>query len=51
MNKHSIQLSEEQRERLEQLLRAGQAPARQIMHAHVLLKADSGPKVSIAPHF
>lgn len=44
MNKHSIELSEEQRERLEHVIKAGQVPARQIMHAHVLLKADSGPK-------
>src|SRR2546426_12440538 len=41
MTKHSIALSEEQRRRLEQLVSKGVAPARQIKHAHILLKADS----------
>ena len=41
MNKHSIALSEDQRRRLEQLVSKGVAPARQIKHAHILLKADS----------
>ena len=41
MNKHSIALSEDQRRRLEQLVSKGVAPARQITHAHILLKADS----------
>jgi len=41
MKKHTIGLSEEQRRRLEQLVSKGVAPARQITHAHILLKADS----------
>src|SRR5712692_5227317 len=41
MNKKSIKLSEEQRGTLEQLISVGHAPARKIMHAHILLKADS----------
>jgi transposase len=41
MKKHSIALSDEQRRRLEQLVSKGVAPARQIKHAHILLKADS----------
>lgn len=42
MNKHSIKLSQEQRQSLEQLISRGQAPARKLMHARILLKADSG---------
>jgi hypothetical protein len=41
MNKQSIALSEEQRRQVEQLVSKGVAPARQIAHAHILLKADS----------
>lgn len=41
MKKHSIALSEEQRQQLEQVISKGVAPARQIKHAHILLKADS----------
>ncbi len=40
MKKHSIALSKEQRQELEHVLARGVAPARQIMHAHILLKAD-----------
>ena len=43
MKKQSIVLNEEQRQHAEQIIRSGTAPARQIMHAHVLLKIDSGP--------
>ena len=41
MKKHNIALSEEQRRWLEQSVSKGVAPARQIKHAHILLKADS----------
>ena len=41
MNKLSIVLSKEQRGQLEQVISKGVAPARQIRHAHILLKADS----------
>ncbi len=40
MNKNSIHLTKAQRQALEQLISAGRAPARKIMHAQVLLKAD-----------
>ncbi len=41
MKKYSIELVEEQRHALKQILSKGVAPARQIKHAHILLKADS----------
>lgn len=41
MGQYSITLSQEQRQRVEQLVRAGTAPARSIKHAHILLKADT----------
>jgi transposase len=41
MKKHSIVLNEEQRRQVEQIIGSGTAPARKIMHAHVLLKIDS----------
>lgn len=44
MKKHSIVLNEEQRQQVEQIIGSGTAPARKMMHAHVLLKIDSGPK-------
>ena len=43
MKKHSILLTQEQRRELEALISAGQAPARKITHARILLKADCGP--------
>ena len=43
MKKHSIQLTGEQRQVLEALTRTGQAAARTIAHAHILLKSDEGP--------
>jgi transposase len=49
MGKHSITLSQQQRHELEKLISAGTAPARSIMHAHILLKADAssqGPRWS-----
>jgi transposase len=42
MSKFSVKLDREQRRGLEQLIRSGQAPARKLMHARILLKADSG---------
>lgn len=41
MKKYSVQLSEEQRQSLKHLIGSGTAPARKIMHAQILLKADS----------
>jgi hypothetical protein len=40
MKKYIVQLSEEQRQALKHLLGSGVAPARKIMHAQILLKAD-----------
>jgi transposase len=42
MQKYQIVLTTAQRQELEQLIKAGQARARKIMHAHILLKSDSG---------
>jgi len=42
--KYFVQLSPEDRERCADLVRSGRAPARTVMHARVLLKADSGPE-------
>lgn len=42
MKKYRILLSEEQRHILQQVIAAGQAPARKLMHVRVLLKADEG---------
>jgi transposase len=47
MKKNSIALTQEQRQNLEHLINRGTVPARQIQHAHILLKADSsdwGPR-------
>jgi hypothetical protein len=41
--KYVVQLTVQERQRCLDLIRAGQAPARSIMHAQVLLKSDSGP--------
>lgn len=41
MKKNTIELTQEQRQTLEQLLNRGTAPARQIRHAQILLKADT----------
>jgi transposase len=51
MKKYSIELTEEQRQALKQVLCKGVAPARKIMHAQILLKCDSseaGPNWSDA---
>lgn len=42
MKKYSIQLTAEQRHALEELTSKGQAPARKMAHAHILLKSDEG---------
>jgi transposase len=42
LRKHSIHLQPEQRQRLETLTRSGQAPARSIKHAQILLKSEQG---------
>jgi len=42
MKKYIVKLSEEEREALQELLAKGQASARQLTHARILLKADSG---------
>ena len=44
MAKYSVILTAAQREALEQLIRRGMAPARQLTHARILLKADRGPQ-------
>jgi transposase len=44
MKKKSIVLTAEQRRQLETLISTGQAPARKITHARILLKADCGPQ-------
>jgi transposase len=41
MKKNLVKLTQEQRQQLEQLIRSGKAPARTIMHAHILLKVDT----------
>jgi len=43
MKKNSIVLTQEQRRDLAALISAGQAPARKLTHARILLKADCGP--------
>jgi len=42
MSKYSVKLNREQREQLEELVKKGEAPARKIQHAHILLKSDKG---------
>lgn len=49
MEKKSIVLTQEQRQRLQQLVSTGIAPVRKVQHAHILLKTDEseqGPKWS-----
>jgi transposase len=41
--KYPVVLTGEQRQHLKSLLAAGAAPARKLMHARILLKADQGP--------
>lgn len=42
MSKYSVKLNREQRDHLEELVKKGEAPARKIEHAHILLKCDKG---------
>lgn len=44
VKKYRVQLGEEERRELEQMIGAGRAAARKLMHARVLLKADEGPQ-------
>ena len=44
MSKNSIVLTQEQRDYLERYVKRGQAPARSIQRAHILLKSDRGPQ-------
>jgi transposase len=44
--RYVVQLSPEERERCTELVGSGAAPARTLMHARILLKADSGPEGS-----
>ncbi len=46
MKKYTIELTQTQRQELEQITKAGQARARKILHAHILLKGDSGEQGS-----
>jgi transposase len=42
VSKYSVKLNREQRQQLEELVKKGEAPARKIQHAHILLKSDKG---------
>ncbi len=42
MSKYSVRLTQKQRKTVEELVKKGEAPARQIMHAQILLKSDKG---------
>ncbi len=41
MKKYIVELSEQQREELKDLISKGKSPARKLMHARILLKADA----------
>jgi hypothetical protein len=41
--KHRVQLAPDQRERLQRIVSVGEAHARTIRHAHILLLCDEGP--------
>jgi transposase len=41
--RYTVTLTASEREQLERLIAAGQAPARKLMHARILLKANTGP--------
>ena len=43
-HKYAVRLTDTEREHLERLITAGTAPARKLMHARILLKADQGPQ-------
>lgn len=42
MKKYHVKLNQEQRQHLDQQVKTGKGPARQLMHARILLKADEG---------
>ncbi len=42
MKKYCVKLSKEQRQQLEQEVQTGRGPARQLLHARIVLKADEG---------
>lgn len=42
MKKYRVKLNAQQREQFERVVSSGKAPARKIMHAQILLKADEG---------
>lgn len=42
MKKYHVKLSQEQRQQLEREVKTGKGPARQLIHARILLKADEG---------
>lgn len=42
MNKYLVNLSQQERHELHQLIAVGRASARRLMHARILLKADQG---------
>jgi hypothetical protein len=42
MKTYQVELTQAQRQELEQIIKAGQARARKIAHAHILLKSDRG---------
>lgn len=42
MSKYSVKLNQEQRKLLDDLVKKGEAPARKILHAQILLKSDTG---------
>lgn len=45
MNKrYAVRLTDTEREHLQSLITAGTAPARKLMHARILLKADQSPR-------
>ncbi len=43
-HKYAVRLADTEREQLQRLIASGTAPARQLMHARILLKADQGPQ-------
>jgi hypothetical protein len=42
VKKYVVKLSDEERERLDSLIRSGKHPAQRLMKARILLKADAG---------
>jgi transposase len=44
VKKYIVQLTTEEQAQLSQMIRSGKAAARTLLHARILLKADSGPE-------